>query len=49
MILEGPAVGTNGVTLRPRMTFTPLPDGHIRQQRENSSDGGKSWTSAFDS
>ena len=48
MILEGPAVGPNGVTLRSRMTFTPLPDGRIRQQWENSSDGGKSWTSAFD-
>ena len=48
MILEGPAVGPNGVALRSRMTFTPLPDGRIRQQWENSSDGGTSWTSAFD-
>jgi len=31
-----------------RMTFTPLPNGHVRQFLEESSDEGKSWSVWFD-
>lgn len=31
-----------------KMTFTPLPSGDVRQFGENSSDGGKTWTTTFD-
>ncbi len=31
-----------------RTTLTPLPDGHVRQLIEISTDGGESWRSIFD-
>ena len=31
-----------------RITWTPNPDGSVRQHWETSSDGGTSWTTAFD-
>ncbi len=31
-----------------RMTWTPLPDGRVRQVWERSEDGGTSWTALFD-
>ena len=31
-----------------RMTYTPNPDGSVRQAGEQSTDGGKSWTPSFD-
>ncbi|HTL68473.1 MAG TPA: hypothetical protein VL200_12480 [Lacunisphaera sp.] len=31
-----------------RITWTPLPDGVVRQHWEQSTDGGKTWTTAFD-
>lgn len=31
-----------------RMTFTPLPDGRVRQFIEQTTDGGQTWTVAFD-
>lgn len=31
-----------------KMTFTPLPDGAVRQHGETSTDNGKSWSSSFD-
>lgn len=31
-----------------RITWTPLPGGGVRQHWESTSDGGKSWTTAFD-
>lgn len=31
-----------------RITWTPLPDGHVRQLWEASSDGGATWKTAFD-
>jgi hypothetical protein len=31
-----------------RITWTPLPDGRVRQHWETTSDGGKNWTTAFD-
>jgi len=31
-----------------RITWTPLDDGRVRQHWESTSDGGKTWTTAFD-
>lgn len=31
-----------------RITWTPLPDGRVRQHWQSSTDGGASWTTAFD-
>ncbi len=31
-----------------RITWTPLDDGRVRQHWESTTDGGKSWTTAFD-
>jgi hypothetical protein len=34
--------------LRHRITFTPEPDGRVRQFWDTSADGGKTWTVSFD-
>jgi hypothetical protein len=39
---------TNGKKTLGRMTFSKLPDGNVRQHGENSTDDGKTWTTAFD-
>lgn len=31
-----------------KMTFSKLPNGDVRQFGENSTDEGKTWTTAFD-
>mgnify|MGYP000920413761 FL=1 len=31
-----------------RITWTPNPDGSVRQHGERSADGGKTWTTNFD-
>jgi hypothetical protein len=31
-----------------RITWTPLPDGRVRQHWESTEDGGRSWTTVFD-
>jgi hypothetical protein len=31
-----------------RLTFTKMPDGRVRQLGEQSSDGGKTWTTGYD-
>ncbi len=31
-----------------RLTWTPLPDGRVRQHWQSSTDGGKTWATAFD-
>lgn len=33
---------------RQRITWTPLPDGRVRQHWEATQDGGRSWTTVFD-
>ena len=48
MVLEGDGVGPNGAPARTRMTFTPLPDGRVRQLWESSADKGTTWTPMFD-
>jgi hypothetical protein len=34
--------------MRHRITWTPLPEGRVRQFWENSRDEGKTWSVAFD-
>jgi hypothetical protein len=50
MVLEGETKATtpNGPPVKNRITWTPRPDGSVRQLWETSSDGGKSYTVAFD-
>lgn len=48
MILEGAARGPAGEPARSRMSFTPLPDGRVRQLWELSTDGGATWRPTFD-
>ena len=38
----------NGSWLTQRMTFTKLSEDKVRQHGENSTDGGKTWTTTFD-
>lgn len=48
MRLEGDGPTRTGARVRNRATWTPMPDGRVRQFWEQSSDGGKTWTVAFD-
>ncbi|MES2957374.1 MAG: hypothetical protein V4792_04250 [Pseudomonadota bacterium] len=49
MVLAGSQPGsTPGATLRHRISWTPLPDGAVRQWWQSSSDEGRTWTTAFD-
>lgn len=47
MVLRGVTRGQDGSTVQNRITWTPNPDGSVRQHWEASSDG-VTWTSAFD-
>ena len=49
MVLSGdtPAHGTMKPAIQ-RITWSPLPDGSVRQLWESSEDAGKTWTIAFD-
>lgn len=47
MVLSGTRPGPNGAPVTDRITWTPNPDGSVRQQWESSSDG-TNWTTAFD-
>jgi hypothetical protein len=48
MVLEGDTPAPGGKTVRQRITWTPMPDGRVRQFWDSSSDGGKTWKSEFD-
>lgn len=49
MVLDGPERKTpRGTVVRDRITWTPLPDGRVRQHWEQSQDGGAHWSDAFD-
>src|SRR5689334_16690989 len=47
---NGKAMVLTGVWGGPlvRMTYTPMPDGSVRQAGEQSTDGGKTWKPSFD-
>ena len=47
MVLEGRSLGRSGEVLD-RVTWSRLPGGKVRQFWEQSADGGKTWTVAFD-
>ena len=48
MVLEGDSPDGKGGTVRNRISWSPLAAGHVRQVWETSSDGGKTWETAFD-
>jgi hypothetical protein len=48
MILEGETVDTAGQKQRQRITWEETSPGHVRQLWESSTDGGATWTTAFD-
>jgi len=47
MVLTGEH-DAGGKHLIEKITWTPNPDGSVRQHWEQSTDGGKTWTDAFD-
>lgn len=48
MMLEETSAGPGGTPVRQRITWTPEPDGRVRQLWERSTDGGKTWAVGFD-
>jgi hypothetical protein len=48
MVLTGPWPLADGRARTVRMTYTPNPDGSVRQAGEDSFDGGRSWKPSFD-
>jgi hypothetical protein len=48
MVLAGPRIGRLGKTVIDRITFTPRPDGSVRQWWQASRDAGKTWKTVFD-
>ncbi len=48
MVITGESPNPVGDTLRNRITYTPNPDGTVRQSWETSADAGKTWQPAFD-
>jgi len=48
MHFQGENINREGNKESSRMTFTPLPNGRVRQLIEQSKDGGKTWSVYFD-
>jgi len=48
MVMTGETPRANGARQLERISWTPNPDGSVRQHWEQSADGGHSWTTAFD-
>jgi hypothetical protein len=49
MVMEGEMPNPRtGHMDRQRITWTPNPDGSVRQHWEASTDAGKTWTTSFD-
>jgi hypothetical protein len=48
MVLEGDGVSPSGQPVRNRISWTPEPDGRVRQLWSISTDGGASWRASFD-
>ncbi len=46
-IARMPAMGNTPAGIM-RLTFTPMPDGTVRQHGENSTDDGKTWSTQYD-
>lgn len=47
MVLQGEGADQKG-PFKSRMTFTPLPDGRVRQHWERSDDNSATWSTMFD-
>jgi len=48
MRFDGEAHRADGAKVTRNMTFTPLPDGSVRQKSDRSPDGGKTWLPGYD-
>lgn len=48
MGMEGTSTGPGGTPVLQRITWTPGPDGRVRQLWQQSVDGGRTWTVGFD-
>lgn len=48
MGLEEASAGPGGTAILQRITWTPEPDGRVRQLWQQSQDGGRTWTVGFD-
>ncbi|MGC4056051.1 MAG: tetratricopeptide repeat protein [Paludibaculum sp.] len=48
MVLEGRSQNPGRASTLDRITFSPLTDGRVSQVWEQSTDGGQSWSKAFD-
>ncbi|GAB5379373.1 MAG: hypothetical protein Alis3KO_13600 [Aliiglaciecola sp.] len=48
MVLQGKGKNPQGQDILHRITWTPVPDGSVRQHWESSTDEGKSWSTLFD-
>jgi hypothetical protein len=48
MVLEGKGLDQNGKPMLHRISWSPLAGGTLRQLWEQSTDEGKTWTTAFD-
>lgn len=48
MVMTGETTRRDGTKQQERITWTPNPDGTLRQHWEQSGDGGKTWTTVFD-
>ena len=48
MRFDGEAHRNDGIKVVRNMTFTPLPDGNVRQASDRSPDGGKTWQPGYD-
>lgn len=48
MVLSGETVRPNGRHTTQRITWSPNPDGSVRQHWEQSTDGGLTWATVFD-
>ena len=48
MVLAGKRRGRNGTWVTDRITYTPRPDGSVRQWWQVTRDGGATWKTVFD-
>ena len=48
MVLRGESASTGGGIALQRISWTPHPDGRVRQHWETSNDGGRTWATVFD-
>ena len=48
VMMSEPTTTPNGLKVINRISWTPKPDGSVRQHWQVSQDGGKTWSTAFD-